>query len=137
MVKVKVIKLPNGIPENDKYIKLGQVYEAFELGDEEYGDDFYKHFYGLNIGVGVFHIRPEDVEVVEDAPFIVPPQPTPEELDKILKGIKSQGVVQIPKLTTKILLVEDGSVNEDELKSQDIPYIVYRQGAQPPFILEI
>ena len=137
MVKVKIIKLPEGLSEDDKYIKLGQVYEAFELGDEECGDNFYKHFYALNLGWGIFHIAPEAVEVVEDASFVVPPQPTPEELDKILKGIKSQGVVQVPKLTTKILLVEDGSVNEDELKSQDIPYIVYRQGANPPFILEI
>lgn len=137
MVKVIVVKLPNGVPEDDEYIKLGQVYEAFELRDEKCGDDFYKHFYALNLGWGIFHIAPEDVEVVEDASFVIPPQPTPEELDKILKGIKSQGVVQVPKLTTKILLVEDGSVNEDELKSQGIQYIVYRQGAQPPFILEI
>lgn len=137
MVKVKVIKLPDGVREDDKYVKLGQVYEAFELRDEKCGDDFYKHFFALNLGWGIFHIAPENIEIVEDAPFIVPPQPTSEELDKILKGIKSQGIIQLPKLTTKILLVEDGSVNEDELKSQDIQYIVYRQGAQPPFILEI
>lgn len=136
MVKVKIIKMPNGMKE-DEWIKLGQVYEAFELRDEKCGDDFYKHFFALNLGWGVFHIAPEDVEVVKDAHFIIPAQPTPEELDKILKGIKSQGVVQVPKTTTKILLCEDGSVNEDELKAQDIPYIVYRQGAQPPFILEI
>lgn len=137
MVKVKIIKLPEGVRDDDLFIKLGQVYDAFELSDEECKNEFYHHYFALNIGIGVYFISPENIEVVEDAPFIVPPQPTPEELDKILKGIKSQGVVQVPKLTTKILLCEDGSVNEDELKSQNIPYIIYRQGAKPPFILEI
>lgn len=136
MVKVKIIKLPDGMKE-DEWLKLGQVYEAFELRDEKCGDDFYKHFFALNFGWGIFQIAPENVEVVEDATFIVPPQPTPEELDEILKGIKSQGVVQVPKLTTKILLVEEGSVNKDELKSQGIPYIIYRKGTTAPFILEI
>jgi hypothetical protein len=136
MVKVKIIKLPNGVPEDDKYLKLGQEYEAFELRDEECGSDFYKHYYALNIGCGIFHISPDDVEVVEDSSFIVPPQPTPEELDKILKGIKSQGVVQVPKQTTKILLCEDGSVIEEDIKKLGIPYIIYKKGGNPPHFLE-
>lgn len=135
MVKVKVIKLPDGVPEDDKYIKLGQVYEAFELRDEECDDNFYKHFYALNIGVGVFHIKPEDVEVIEET------KETPDELDafKMFAERKklNQTFTTMPKHKRNFLMVEDGSVNEDELKSQDIPYIVYRQGAQPPFILEI
>ena len=134
MVKVKIIKLPEYVTGDDKYIKLGQVYEAFELGDEECGDSFYKHFYALNIGIGVFHIKPEDVEVVEE-------EKSPDELDAFkmfAENMKSnQTFITMPKHKRNFLMVEDGSVNEDELKSQDIPYIVYRQGAQPPFILEI
>jgi hypothetical protein len=136
MVKVKIIKLPDGMQE-DEWIKLGQEYEAFELRDEKCGDDFYKHFFALNLGWGIFHIAPENVEVIEESSFIVPPEPTPEELDTILKGIKSQGVVQVPKLTTKILLCEDGSVIEEDIKELGIPYIIYRKGANLPFILEI
>lgn len=136
MVKVKIIELPEGVQDNDEYVKLGQVYEAFELRDEKCKGGFYEHFFALNIGFGVYHISPENVEVVEDTPFIVPPQPTPEELDKILKGINSQGVVQVPKLTTKILLCEDGSVIEEDVKKLGIPYIIYKKGGNPPHFLE-
>ena len=135
MVKVKVVKLPNCVPEDDKYIKLGQVYEAFELRDEECGNDFYHHFYALNIGVGTFHISPENVEVVEEVKYIIPDQ-TEEERERALKMFKDKGII-VPTPSPKILLVEDGSVNLDELNEKDIQYIVYRKGAQPPFILEI
>lgn len=134
MIKVKIIKLPDGMQE-DEWIKLGQVYEAFELRDEKCGDDFYKHFFVLNLGFGVFHIAPENIEVIEEE------NDTPDELDafKMFAERKklNQTFITMPKHKRNFLMVEDGSVNEDELKSQDIPYIVYRQGANPPFILEI
>lgn len=134
MVKVKVIKLPDGVPEDDRYIKLGQVYEAFELRDEESESCFYKHYFALNIGFGIYHILPENVEIIDESVFITPTQ---EDLENCLKGLENQEFVKVPSSKQKILLVEDGSVDETELNAKDIPYLVYRQGATPPFILEI
>lgn len=135
MVKVKIIKLPNGVPEDDKYVKLGQVYEAFELRDEKSESDFYKHFFALNLGWGMLYIEPENIEVIEEE------NDTPDELDafKMFAEMKksNQTCIAVPKSKRYFLMVEDGSVNEDELNAKDIPYIVYRQGAHPPFILEI
>lgn len=134
MVKVKLIKLSDGMKE-DEWIKLGQVYEAFELRDEKSESNFYKHFFALNLGWGILYIEPENIEVIEEE------NNTPDELDAFkmfAERMKSnQTFVAVPKHKRQFLVVEDSSVNEDELKSQDIPYIVYRQGAKPPFILEI
>ena len=126
MVRVKIIKLPEYISEDDKYVKLGQIYEAFELGDEDCGDDFYKHFYGLNIGVGVFQISPENVEIIEEEPTVE--VIADERVQKVLNG------------KTRILMVEDGSVDVDALdewcEQNNIKLIVYRNGANPPAWLD-
>ena len=135
MVKVKIIKLPENVDEDDRFIKLGNIYEAFELRDEETSDEFYHHFFALNLGWGIYHISPENVEVVEEVKYIIPDQ-TEEERERALKMFKDKGII-VPTPSPKILLVEDGSVNLDELNEKDIQYIVYRQGANPPFILEI
>lgn len=37
----------------------------------------------------------------------------------------------------KILLVEDGSVDTDQLEELGIEYIIYRQGSKPPYFIEI
>lgn len=126
MVRVKIIKLPEGISEDDEYIKLGQVYEAFELRDEKCWDDFYKHFYALNIGVGIFHISPENVEIIEEEPTVE--VIADEKVQKVLNG------------KPRILMVEDGSVDVDALEEwceeNNIKLIVYRNGATPPAWLD-
>lgn len=126
MVRVKITKLPEGIRDDDPLIKLGQVYEAFELGDEESRSDFYKHFYGLNIGVGVHFISPEDVEVIEEEPTVE--VIADERVQKVLNG------------KIRILMVEDGSVDVDALEQwceqNNIKLIVYRNGANPPAWLD-
>ena len=122
MVRVKVIKLPKCVTEDDKYIKLGQVYEAFELRDEKSESDFYKHFFVLNIGWGIFNIEPENVEVIEDDAN----EKVGDNNNNIVKSYSQQ----------KILLVEDGSVDIDNLEEwcteQNIKLIVYRSGANKP-----
>jgi hypothetical protein len=141
MVKVKLITDKVWDSDTDGWVYkatgnlVGKEYEAFEI--KRGMDGVEDLFYTLNMGDGIYHADAEQVEVIEEPSFIVPPEPTPEELDKILKGIKSQGVVQVPKLTTKILLCEDGSVIEEDIKELGIPYIIYRKGANLPFILEI
>lgn len=126
MVRVKIIKLPEYISEDDKYVKLGQIYEAFELGDEECGDDFYKHFYCLNIGVGVFRISPENVKIIEEEPTVE--VIADGQVQKVLNG------------KTRILMVEDGSVDVDDLEEwceqNNIKLIVYRNGSTPPAWLD-
>ena len=127
MVKVKIVELPYGIAEDDKYIKLGQVYEAFELRDEECGDDFYKHFYALNIGVGVFQISPENIEVVEEENIVA----------KMIEEDKHNPQFQIQKTPAqKILLVADGSVDTDHLDELGINYIIYRESSPKPEFIE-
>ena len=126
MVKVKIIKLPKCVTEDDKYIKLGQVYEAFELRDEKSESDFYKHFFVLNLGWGIFNIALENVEVIEgDAN-----EKVGDNNNNIVKSYSQQ----------KILLVEDGSVDIDSLEEwcneQNIKLIVYRSGANKPEFLE-
>lgn len=119
MVRVKIIKLPNGMKE-DEWIKIGKVYEAFELRDEKCKDDYYKHFFALNLGICIFHIAPENVEVIEDY---------------VNKKVGDNNVI-IKSSQQKILLVEDGSVDIDDLEDwcgrQDIKLIVYRNGANKP-----
>ncbi len=141
MVKVKLITDKVWDSDTDSWIYkatgnlVGKEYEAFEI--KRGMDGVEDLFYALNMGDGIYHADAEQVEVIEEPSFIVPPEPTPEDLNRTLRDIKSQGFIKVPKLYSKILIVEDGSVNEDELKAQEIPYIIYRQGANPPFILEI
>ena len=93
---------------------VGGIYEAFRM---EYYD-------GINYCVHVANdmlpgFKPEQVEVIEEEIL------TTEE--------------QTSEPTRKILLVEDGSVNEDDLeewcKQNGIKLIVYRQGANKPEFL--
>lgn len=131
MIKVKLNEM-DFTPNENEPIKIGNTYEAFEVKwcDEKR--------YALNIdGEFVFFAKKEWCEIIEEPSFIVPPQDQ-EYCDSLLKVAKSQGVFKISKLTTqKFVVCEGGSVDENELKAQEIPYIIYRQGANPPFILEI
>lgn len=126
MVRVKIVKLPEGIRDDDPLIKLGQVYEAFELRDEKCWDDFYKHFFALNIGVGIFQINPENVEIVEEEPTVE--VIADEKVQKVLNG------------KPRILMVEDGSVDVDDLEEwceqNNIKLIVYKKGSVLPFWLK-
>lgn len=126
MVRVKIVKLPEGIRDDDPLIKLGQVYEAFELRNEESWNDFYNHFFALNIGIGIFDISPENVEIVEEEPTVE--VIADEKVQKVLNG------------KTRILMVEDGSVDVDDLKEwceqNNIKLIVYKKGSVLPFWLK-
>ena len=121
MVIVKVIKLPDGVSEDDKYIKLNQIYEAFELADPDATDDFFNHFFALNIGIGTYIIRPECVVIIEN---------------DMNEKVSDNNVI-IKSSQQKILLVEEFSVNkveelEEWCNKQNIKLIVCRKGANKP-----
>lgn len=127
MVKVKIIKMPEGIQDNDEYVKLGQVYEAFELRDERSKGGFYEHFFALNLGWGMIYIKPEEVEIVEEGNIVA----------KMIEEDKHNPQFQILKTPPqKILLVAYGSVDTDHLDELGINYIIYRETSPKPEFIE-
>ena len=54
-----------------------------------------------------------------------------------ISGNKEPKVEELKKHQKKILLVEDGSVDIDELKKLGINFIVYRQGSKIPQLIEL
>ena len=123
MVRVKLNEegMKNVSPE-DPYLKSDKIYEAFELGNEKCCDEFYKRYFVLNIGAGIYQARPEEVEIIEE-----------ESTTEIIEDGKVQKMLNVKH---KILLVEDGSVDIDDLEEwcaeQNIKLIVYRNGANKP-----
>lgn len=51
--------------------------------------------------------------------------------------IENNNKSNIEIIPIKFLLIEDGSVNENELKKLNVPYLIYRQGANKPEIIEM
>lgn len=114
MVKVRIIKVDN-IEELSQMQRIilesGAIYEAFEINNE-YMEERYKKQYAINIYSGVWWLPADCCEVVEDE-------------------------IQVEENKThtrpNILLVEDGSVDVDEIvENFGIKCIVYRQGANKP-----
>ena len=115
MVKVKILKVDN--ESENKY--FGGIYEAFKMEYDTYTD--YAVKLDKNILMG---FRPEQVEeVVEES---------------------TQGATEYSteekSLVKKILLVEDGSVDVDDLEEQlgyqGIKVVVYRQNSNKPEFLD-
>ena len=48
-----------------------------------------------------------------------------------------QPIVNTPICPKRVLLIEDGSVDLEELEKLGIEYIVYRKGSNPPYWIEI
>ena len=118
MVKVKLIKIHERmlpyITEEEKQ-RIGKIFEAFEIYDDYQQDEFYQHQYAINLGNGVWFVPVECCEVVEEHP------------QETLTGTTETRTVE------KFLLVEDGSVDIDQIKDDfGINCIVYRQGAKKP-----
>lgn len=120
-MKVKVIKLDDryDIREEDKE-NIGKVFEAFVITNEYEQDEKYKTQYALNLHKYVWFVPAFCCEVVEE--------PAIEEFKESLKT-KQWEVMPEP---SRVLLVEDGSVDTEELDELGIKYIVYRSGARPP-----
>ena len=111
MVKIKITKAE--YPDETGYV--GGIYDAFVMD------------YGVNVEFAahvdkdkILAVRPENCEVLEEAP-------------------ESTGKSMIVP-TGQILLVEDGSVDTDELAEwcadNGIKLIVYRPGANKPEFLQ-
>jgi hypothetical protein len=127
MVKVKFVKLTEEMKlylDEDSIAKeeqkIGTIYEAFEI-NSEYQDEYHQHQYALNMGDGVWFVPVESCEVVET--FDRPTEET--------SNTQSQAT---PTITpSRILLVEDGSVDIDHIEEDlGIDCIVYRSGANKP-----
>ena len=51
-------------------------------------------------------------------------------------NIKDNDFIRID-IAKRFLLVEDGSVDIEQLNALNIPYLVYRQGSTPPRIIRL
>ena len=121
MVKVKVIKLNDdfcGIATEEEKSRIGNEYEAFPINDKWATKEEYKELYALNLETHIWFVPKECCEIIEDSPISVSDMP------------KSH-------YKRKLLLVEDGSVDIDQIEEDfGIDCIVYRQGANKPEWLE-
>lgn len=116
-IKVKINKVE--WPEEEQY--LGHTCEAFEM---IFSDG--RHEYATHVDADrIIGIKPENCDVISAVE------------EGRLAAIEEQTV----EPTKKILLVEDGSVDVDELDAwcdqNGIKMIVYRQGANKPEFLNI
>ena len=117
MVRVKLIKYPVKNPDPKDPLKVGGVYEAFET---KWGKE---QRYALNVNNEFMYFAPkEECEIIEE-------EPTTE--------VIADGKVQnILNGKPRILMVEDGSVDVDDLEEwceqNNIKLIVYRNGANKP-----
>ena len=114
-MKVKVIKLDDryDFHSEEEKERVGKVFEALKYRNTYDEDERYHDFYALGLEDGTWHIPAICCEVVEEA------------INEEKQEIK-------PNLTNRILLVEDGSVDEEELEQLGIKYIVYRSSANKP-----
>jgi hypothetical protein len=117
-MRVKVIELDERSFERDeeehKYI--GQTFEALVFYNRYEENEDYKTMYALGLENGVYFIPACCCEVIDDDVITTADN----------KVIKKEN----------ILLVEDGSVDIDQLEEYGFYVIVYRQGATPPMWLK-
>ena len=121
MVKFKLIKHPVENPDPQDPLQVGEIYEGFET---KWGEE---QRYALNVnGEFVYFASKEECEIVEEEPTVE--DITDGKVQKVLNG------------KTRILMVEDGSVDVDALEEwceeNNIKLIVYRNGATPPAWLD-
>lgn len=122
MVRVKLIKHPEENPNPNDPLKIGEIYEGFEVkwsGDEQR--------YCLNVnGEFAYFASKEECEIVEEEPTV--------------EVIADNCVQKVLNGKQRILTVEDGSVDVDDLdewcNNNNIKLIVYRNGANPPAWLD-
>lgn len=110
-LKVKVLKTNLGCEE----WCVGNIYEAFKMVHPDRTD------YAVHVRKDlILDVDPENVEVIENTSVAIQEKTVPS--------------------TNKILLVEDGSVDVDDLEewcaNNGIKLVVYRQGANKPEFLE-
>ena len=123
MVKVQLIRLDERHLEfatDEEKARIGNVYEAFLIENEYTRDERDKKQYAINMEKYIWILPIECYEVIES--------PTTE----------SQATSTCEcKNVKRVLLVEDGSVDIDQIKDDfGIDCIVYRQGANKPEWLE-
>lgn len=59
-------------------------------------------------------------------------------IEQLIKNcIKKNTEPSIEVIPIRVLLIEDGSVDENDLEKLNIPYLIYRQGANKPEIIEM
>ena len=117
MVKIKVIKAAWEAEEE----LVGNIYEAFEMKHPDGRMDYCTHTHPGSLTC----IQPENCEVVED---------------EVSNTLATEEQKHVANSTSQILMVEDGSVNENELaewcENNGIKLIVYRHGANKPEFLK-
>ena len=121
MVRIMLIKHPEENPDPQDPLQVGEIYEAFETMWYE------ERRYALNInGENIYFAPKEYIEIVEEEPTVE--VIADEKVQKVLNG------------KIRILMVEDGSVDVDDLEEwceqNNIKLIVYRNGATPPAWLD-
>lgn len=144
MVRVKLVKEKNWssslqdyeYTEEGEYV--GKEYDAFKT--KRMVDDKEEITYHLDFGDGIYFADAVQVEELD-------PSLDYRDEDGVLKSIREKVEMQPPQpirvftQTKKILLVEDGSVDIDNLEewcnNQNIKLVVYRSGANKPEIIEI
>lgn len=122
-MKVKFVKLTDRMLEyagDYEKLQVGKTFEAFEIHNE-LNEEYYKHQYALNMGDGVWFVPMESCEVVET-------------FDRPTEEISNKQSQATPTTTpSRILLVEDGSVDIDHIEEDlGIDCIIYRSGANKP-----
>lgn len=122
MVKVKLVKLTDEMLEycgDYEKFQVGKTFEALEIHNER-NEENHKHQYVLNMGDHVWFVPMEICEVVE-------------RFGQVTQVANTQNQEVPVKPTSRILLVEDGSVDIDHIEEDlGIDCIVYRSGANKP-----
>lgn len=125
MIKVKLLKLDENFSDfetEEEKERIGKVFEAFLITREHEENERYKQQYALNLGKYIWFVPIDCCEIVEEPTLEV--------------GVNAQSVSN--RTTKKFLLVEDGSVDIDQIQDDyGIDCIVYRQGAKKPEWLEV
>ena len=121
MVRVKLIKHPAENPDPNDPLKVDEIYEGFECKWDS------EKRYALNVNGEFVYFAPKEwCEIVEEEPTVE--VVVDGQVQKVLNG------------KTRILMVEDGSVDVDALEEwceqNNIKLIVYRNGANPPAWLD-
>lgn len=118
-MKVKVIKLDERNIERSEteHEYIGQTFEALTFYNRHEEDEEYKDMFALGLENGVYFIPACCCEIIPDDSIIVT------DSNQVIKK-------------ENILLVEDGSVDIDQLEQDGFYVIVYRNGSQPPMWLK-
>lgn len=122
MIKVKLVKLTDRMLEyagDYEKSQVGKTFEALEIHNEN-DEENYKHQYALNMKDHIWFVPMECCEVVE-------------RFGEATQLVNAQNQQVTLKPTSRILLVEDGSVDIDHIEEDlGIDCIVYRSGANKP-----